>query len=87
MIVEFFDGNRLPNNTLRKFQEETGRRFIPHSIRPIKGWIDLPTVPGMGFDPDTEAIEEYKKTYKFREEGLTVGLTMPPVNNNLFLSV
>jgi hypothetical protein len=48
----------------------------------------MPTVPGMGFDPDLEAIEEYKKRYKIREEDLMprVG-TLPPVNNNLFLSL
>ena len=87
VIVEFFDGNRLPNTTIREFQEETGRRFMPNSIRPVNGWIDLPSVPGMGFDPDLEAIEEYKKKYTFREEDLTTGRTMPPVNNNLFLSI
>jgi D-arabinonate dehydratase len=88
MIVEFFDGNRLPNNTLRKFQEDTGHRFMPCSIRPIKGWIDLPKVPGLGLDPDLNAIEEYRKKYKFKAEELDQGLgTKPPFNNNMFLSL
>ena len=88
MIVEFFDGNRLPNNTLRKFQEETGRRFMPDSIQPVKGWIELPKVPGMGFNPDIETINEYKKKYKFTKEDFKVRRrTEPPFNNNLFLSI
>jgi D-arabinonate dehydratase len=88
MIVEFFDGNRLPNNTLRKFQEETGKRFMPNSIQPVKGWIDLPKVPGMGFDPDIEAIQEYKNKHKFKKEDFKVHRrTQVPFNNNLFLSI
>jgi L-alanine-DL-glutamate epimerase-like enolase superfamily enzyme len=88
MIVEFFDGNRLPNNTLRKFQEDTGHRFMPYSIHPIKGWINLPKVPGLGLDPDLNAIEEYRKKYKFKAEELDQGLgTKPPFNNNMFLSL
>lgn len=87
MIVEFFDGNRLPNNSIRKFQEESGCRFMPHSPHPEKGWVDLPQIPGMGFDPDLEAIEEYQRTYKFKEETLTTRRTLPPFNNNLFLSL
>ncbi|MDQ1280474.1 MAG: Mandelate racemase/muconate lactonizing enzyme family protein [Thermoproteota archaeon] len=86
-IVEFFDGNRYPNTTIRKFQEETGRWFMPHSIRPVKGWIDLPTVPGLGLDPDLEAIEEYRKKYKFKVEELEGRDTRSPFNNNMFLSL
>ena len=88
MIVEFFDGNRLPNNTIRKFQEDTGRKFMPNSIQPIKGWIDLPKVPGLGLDPDLDAIEEYRKKYKFKNKELYEGPgTKPPFNNNMFLSL
>jgi L-alanine-DL-glutamate epimerase-like enolase superfamily enzyme len=87
MIVEFFDGNRLPNTTLRKFQEETGCRFMPDSIRPVKGWIELPKVPGMGFDPDLEAIKKYKDAYSYEETALSMRRTKPPVNNNLFQSL
>jgi len=88
MLVEFFDGNRYPNTTIRKFQEETGRRFMPHSIHPVKGWVDLPKVPGLGLDPDLEAIEEYRRSYRFRAEELDRGPgTIPPFNNNLFLSL
>ena len=87
MIVEFFDGNRYPNTTIRKFQEETGHRFMPNSIRPVKGWIDLPKVPGLGLDPDLDAVEEYRRKYRFKEE-LEAGFgTMPPFNNNMFLSL
>ncbi len=88
MTVEFFDGNRLPNNTMRKFQEDTGRKFMPNSIQPIKGWIDLPKVPGLGLDPDLDAIEEYRRKYKFKNEELYGGPgTKPPFNNNMFLSL
>lgn len=87
MIVEFFDGNRYPNTTIRKFQEETGHRFMPNGIRPVKGWIDLPKVSGLGLDPDLDAIEEYRRKYRFKEE-LEPGVgTMPPFNNNMFLSL
>jgi len=87
MLLEFFDGNRYPNTTIRKFQEETGRRFMPHSIHPIRGWVDLPKVPGLGLDPDLEAIEEYRKKYKFKPEEMDRVATTPPLNNNLFLSL
>jgi len=88
MFVEFFDGNRYPNTTIRKFQEETGRRFMPQSARPVKGWVELPKVPGLGLDPDLEAIEEYRKKCMFRAEELDQGPgTKPPFNNNLFLSI
>ncbi|MGQ9782005.1 MAG: mandelate racemase/muconate lactonizing enzyme family protein, partial [Nitrososphaeria archaeon] len=88
MFVEFFDGNRLPNNTIRKFQEESGRRFMPDSVRPVNGWIDLPKVPGLGLDQDLDAIEEYRTKYKFKVEELDPGLgTMQPFSNNMFLSL
>jgi L-alanine-DL-glutamate epimerase-like enolase superfamily enzyme len=87
MIVEFFDGNRYPSTSIRKFQEETGRRFMPDSIKPIKGWIDLPQVPGLGLDPDLEAVEEYRRKYPYKAEQLTTMTTLPPVRNNLFLSL
>jgi L-alanine-DL-glutamate epimerase-like enolase superfamily enzyme len=97
MMVEFFDGNRLPNNTIRKFQEESGLRFMPHSIRPVNGWIDLPSVPGLGLDPDLDAIEEYRKRYRSVCEELqsmitsdiypSITDTRPPFNYNMFLSL
>lgn len=87
MIVEFFDGNRLPNTTLRKFQEESGCRFMPDSIRPVNGWIDLPNVPGLGFNPNLDAINRYKDQYQFDEATLSVRRTLPPMNNNLFQSL
>ncbi|MCW4037222.1 MAG: mandelate racemase/muconate lactonizing enzyme family protein [Candidatus Bathyarchaeota archaeon] len=86
MIVEFFDANRYTNTTIRTFQEETGRRFMPHSIRPIKGWIDLPTVPGLGFDPDLEAVEAYRRKYGTITAEVA-RRTSRPVNHNLYLSL
>lgn len=86
MIVEFFDGNRLPNTTLRKFQE-AGNRFMPDSIYPVNGWIELPKVPGLGFNPNLDAIKKYKDQYQFDEAVLSVRRTLPPVNNNLFQSL
>ncbi len=97
MMVEFFDGNRLPNNTIRKFQEESGLRFMPYSIRPVNGWSDLPSVPGLGLDPDLDAIEEYRKRYRSVCEELqsmitsnidpSITDTRPPFNYNMFLSL
>jgi L-alanine-DL-glutamate epimerase-like enolase superfamily enzyme len=87
MIVEFFDGNRYPSTSIRKFQEETGRRFMPDSIKPINGWIDLPQVPGLGLDPDLEAVEEYRRKYPYKAEQLSPLTTLPPVRNNMFLSL
>lgn len=86
MIVEFFDANRYTNTTIRTFQEETGRRFMPHSIRPIKGWIDLPTVPGLGFDPDLDAVEAYRRKYGIITAEVA-RRTSRPVNHNLYLSL
>lgn len=86
MIVEFFDANHYTNTTIRTFQEETGRRFMPHSIHPVKGWIDLPTVPGLGLDPDLEAVEEYRRKYGTITAEVT-RRTLRPVNNNLYLSL
>jgi L-alanine-DL-glutamate epimerase-like enolase superfamily enzyme len=86
MIVEFFDANHYPNTTLRTFQEETGRRFMPHSIHPVNGWIDLPKVPGLGLDPDLDAIEAYRKKYSHLAEDVA-RRTQRPVNNNLYLSL
>ena len=86
MIVEFFDGNRYPNTSIRKFQEETGRWFMPNAIRPIKGWIDMPQVPGLGLDPDLETIEEYRKKNPYKPQPLQ-RTTAPPVRNNMFLSL
>jgi D-arabinonate dehydratase len=86
MIVEFFNANRYTNTTIRTFQEETGRRFMPHSIRPVKGWIDLPTVPGLGFDPDLEAVEAYRSKYGTITSEVA-RRTLRPVNNNLYLSL
>jgi L-alanine-DL-glutamate epimerase-like enolase superfamily enzyme len=84
--VEFFNANRYTNTTIRTFQEETGRRFMPHSIRPVKGWIDLPTVPGLGFDPDLEAVEAYRRKYGTITSEVA-RRTSRPVNHNLYLSL
>jgi L-alanine-DL-glutamate epimerase-like enolase superfamily enzyme len=86
MIVEFFDANRYTNTTIRTFQDETGRRFMPHSIRPVKGWIDLPTVPGLGLDPDLEAVDAYRRKYGAITAEAARG-TSRPVNHNLYLSL
>lgn len=86
MIVEFFDANRYTNTTIRAFQEETGRRFMPHSIRPVNGWIDLPTVPGLGLDPDLEAVDAYRRKYGDITTETARG-TLHPVNHNLYLSL
>ena len=61
MIVECLDLIPFHNTTITKFQEETGHQFMPNINRPVKGWIELPKVPGLGIDPDLEAIEECRK--------------------------
>ena len=86
MFVEFFDANQYTNTTIRAFQEETGRLFLPDSIRPVKGWVDLPKVPGLGLDPDLNAVEEYRDKYGKVTSEVT-RKTSRPINHNLFLSL
>ena len=97
MLVEFLDANRLSNTTIGKFQEDIGRRFMPYSIQPIKGWVKLPDVPGLGLDPDLDLIEEYRRSYdqvfrkmpvKFQSNVYPFIVdTVHPFLNNMFTSL
>ena len=97
MLVEFLDANRLSNTTIGRFQEETGKRFLPKGIRPINGWTKLPDVPGLGLDPDLDAIEEYRRSYDRMYGGIPVEFqsnvypfivdTVRPIFNNMFTSI
>jgi hypothetical protein len=60
---------------------------MPDSVRSVNGWIELQKVPGLGFNPDLDAIKRYKDQYQFDEAALSVRRTLPPVNNNLFHSL
>jgi L-alanine-DL-glutamate epimerase-like enolase superfamily enzyme len=94
LIVESFERSQYkkPVTTMLKFQQDTGLNFYKIDLMPRKGWIKLPQEPGLGLDPNLDAIELYRQKYPITREEWLRDLTptrimIRPLNNNMFRSI